>query len=195
MTDFTEDQAAAFKADLIALIPHMRAFARTLCRDATFADDLAQDALAQAWSHRTSYSPGTNLKAWTFMILRNGFYSHTRRSWRTCELDPSVAEATLVSTSNPTATLELNDLRRAMNMLPKDQCEALTLIGAAGLSYEDAAEICGVAIGTMKSRVSRARTRLLEILDAGDLAEDEILPHAAMAEIFRRAERLCQVAA
>jgi RNA polymerase sigma-70 factor (ECF subfamily) len=195
MTDFTEDQAAAFKADLIALIPFMRAFARTLCRDATFADDLAQDALARAWSHRSRYQPGTNLKAWTFMILRNGFYSHTRRSWRTCALDPAVAEATLISTSNPTAALELNDLRRAMNMLPKDQCEALTLIGAAGLSYEDAAEICGVAVGTMKSRVSRARSKLLDILDEGDLTDDEISPHAAMGEILRRADQLCRIAA
>jgi RNA polymerase sigma-70 factor (ECF subfamily) len=89
----------------------------------------------------------------------------------------------------------LNDLRRAMNMLPKDQCEALTLIGAAGLSYEDAAEICGVAVGTMKSRVSRARSKLLDILDEGDLTDDEISPHAAMGEILRRADQLCRIAA
>jgi RNA polymerase sigma-70 factor (ECF subfamily) len=168
----------------------MRAFARTLCRDATFADDLAQDALAKAWSCRTSYAPGTNLKAWTFMILRNGFYSHTRRSWRTTPLDQGVAEATLVAVSNPTGTLELNDLRRAMNMLPKEQCEALTLIGAAGLSYEEAAEVCGVAVGTMKSRVSRARSRLVAILEEGDLVDDDVLPGAAMGALMARAARL-----
>jgi RNA polymerase sigma-70 factor (ECF subfamily) len=190
MIEFTDAQEVAFKADLIALIPHMRAFARTLCRDATFADDLAQDALARAWSCRTSYQPGTNLKAWTFMILRNGFYSHTRRSWRSTSLDQGVAEATLVAISNPTGALELNDLRRAMNMLPKEQCEALTLIGAAGLSYEEAAEICGVAIGTMKSRVSRARSRLAAILEEGGLVDDDVLPGAAMGALMAHAAQL-----
>jgi len=190
MTEFTAAQERDFKAELIALIPYMRAFARTLCRDATFADDLAQDALARAWSCRSSYEPGTNLKAWTFMILRNGFYSHTRRSWRSSQLDQGVAEATLVAVSDPTATLELNDLRRAMTMLPKEQCEALTLIGAAGLSYEEAAEICGVAIGTMKSRVSRARTRLAEILEGGDLVEDGLSPNAAMGALMAHATQL-----
>lgn len=190
MTKFTDVQEDAFKADLIALIPYMRAFARTLCRDATFADDLAQDALARAWSNRSSYEPGTNLKAWTFMILRNGFYSHTRRAWRTAPLEPGVAEATLVAVSNPTAALELNDMRRAMNMLPKEQCEALTLIGAAGLSYEDVAEICGVAIGTIKSRVSRARLRLAAILEEGDLVDDDVQPDAAMGTLMASAARL-----
>lgn len=190
MTEFTDAQADAFKADLVALIPYMRAFARTLCRDAAFADDLAQDALARAWASRSSYQPGTNLKAWTFMILRNGFYSHTRRAWRSSQLDPAVAEATLVAVSNPTGALELNDLRRAMNMLPEEQCEALTLIGAAGLSYEDAAEICGVAVGTMKSRVSRARSRLVAILEEGDLVDDDVRPEAAMGALLAHAAQL-----
>jgi RNA polymerase sigma-70 factor (ECF subfamily) len=193
MTEFTDAQAEAFKADLIALIPYMRAFARTLCRDATFADDLAQDALARAWSNRSSYEPGTNLKAWTFMILRNGFYSHTRRSWRSSQLDPGVAEATLVAVSNPTGAIELNDLRRAMNMLPKEQCEALTLIGAAGLSYEDAAEICGVAVGTVKSRVSRARRALQAILEDGAYQRDGASAGDAMRSILADAERLSTI--
>jgi RNA polymerase sigma-70 factor (ECF subfamily) len=183
-------QAEAFKADLTALIPQMRAFARTLCRDAVFADDLAQDAVMRAWTSRAAYAPGTNLRAWVFMILRNGFLSHKRRSWRSCELDPTVAAETLIAVSSPTSALELNDLRRAMNMLPEEQCEALTLIGAAGLSYDEAAEICGVAVGTIKSRVSRARNRLVEILEAGDLMEDGVQPHAAMAAIFARADTL-----
>lgn len=188
------EQEEAFKAELIALIPNMRAFARSLCRDATFADDLAQDALARAWSSRSSYEPGTNLKAWTFRILRNGFYTQTRRSWRTLDLDPGVAEATLVATSNPTGTLELNELRLAMNMLPKEQCEALTLIGAAGLSYEDTAEICGVAIGTIKSRVSRGRARLVALLAAGELVEDGLRPDAAMGALMIHAAQLQECA-
>jgi len=166
----------------------MRAFARTLCRDATFADDLAQDTLAKAWMARLSFEPGTNLKAWTFMILRNIFYSHKRRSWRSCQLDPEVAEATLVAISNPTAAVELNDLRRGLSMLPTDQREAL--IGAAGLSYDEAAELCAVPAGTIKSRVSRARSRLADILEGGELANDDILPHAAMAAIVAEANAL-----
>lgn len=181
---------ASFKADLIALIPQMRAFARSLCRDATLGEDLAQDALARAWSARTSFEPGTNLKAWTFMIVRNSFLSHARRSWRSQPLDQSVAEATLVAVTNPSGSLELNDLRRAMNMLPADQREALVLIGAAGCSYEEAAEICNAAVGTIKSRVSRARKRLAELMADGDLIDDEVAPQNAMAAIFGQVEGL-----
>jgi RNA polymerase sigma-70 factor (ECF subfamily) len=190
MTVHTAAEEAAFRSDLTGLIPHMRAFARTLCRDPILADDLAQDALARAWASRASYAPGTNLKAWVFMILRNGFFSHKRRSWRACELDPTVAESTLIAVSDPTSALELNDLRRAMAMLPLEQREALTLIGAAGMSYEEAAEICGVAVGTIKSRVSRARSSLVRILDEGDLIDDGLRPEAAMSSIFADVHRL-----
>lgn len=179
-----------FKADLTALIPQMRAFARSLARNVTLAEDVAQDALAKAWASRASFEPGTNLKAWTFMIVRNEFLSHCRRSWRSCSLDQTVAETTLVAVTNPDGSLELDDLRRAMNMLPLDQREALILIGAAGLSYEEAAEICDTAIGTIKSRVSRARTRLAEILAGGEIAEDGIGPRDAMAAIFSQADAL-----
>lgn len=186
----SEAQEIVFKNDLVALIPQLRAFAYSLSRDKAAADDLAQDALAKAWSARGSYEPGTNLKAWTFMILRNAFFSHKRRSWRVCELDPEVAAATLVSVTNPTGSLELDELRRALAMLPPDQSEALIMIGAADLSYEEAAEICGVAIGTVKSRVSRARVKLAEILDEGDLIADLMAPSAAMGAILARAEQL-----
>ena len=109
---------AVFKSDLIPLIPRMRAFARTLCGDATQADDLAQEALAKAWASRASYTPGTNLKAWTFMIVRNQFYSDKRRSWRSSSLDPEVAERTLIAVTNPDGGLELDEMRRALAMLP-----------------------------------------------------------------------------
>ena len=156
-----------FKTELTALIPQMRAFARSLCRDATAADDLAQDALLKAWNNRASFEPGTNMKAWTFMILRNQFYSDKRRSWRSSQLDPEVAERTLEAASNPIASLELDEVRRALACLPDDQREALILIGAGGLSYEEVSEICGCAIGTIKSRVSRARDRLSTIIEDG----------------------------
>ncbi|WP_309642846.1 sigma-70 family RNA polymerase sigma factor, partial [Phenylobacterium sp.] len=157
---------------------------RSLCSDATYADDLAQDALAKALSSQASFTMGTNMKAWVFMILRNQFYSDMRRAWRSQPLDPEVAERTLVSISDPTASLELNELRRAMAMLPDDMREALILIGAGGMSYEEASEITGVAVGTVKSRVSRARDRLALIYAEGDFGDDDLLPSAAMASIM-----------
>jgi RNA polymerase sigma-70 factor (ECF subfamily) len=179
-----------FKTDLIALIPQMRAFARTLCGDRTQAEDLAQDTLLRAWNSRASFQVGTNLKAWTFMILRNQFYSDKRRSWRSTPLDPETAERTLVATTNPIATLELDEVRRALAMLPDDQREALIVIGAGGLSYEEVSDICGVAVGTIKSRVSRARDRLALILTEGSYGKDEFLPSNAMGMIMANLDRL-----
>ena len=183
-----------FKIELTALIPQMRAFARSLCRDATAADDLAQDALLKAWNNRASFEPGTNMKAWTFMILRNQFYSDKRRSWRSSQLDPEVAERTLEAASNPIASLELDEVRRALACLPDDQREALILIGAGGLSYEEVSEICGCAIGTIKSRVSRARDRLAAIIEDGSYGQDDIRPSSAMVTIIAELDGLRQVA-
>ena len=183
-----------FKTELTALIPQMRAFARSLCRDATAADDLAQDALLKAWNNRASFEPGTNMKAWTFMILRNQFYSDKRRSWRSSQLDPEVAERTLEAASNPIASLELDEVRRALACLPDDQREALILIGAGGLSYEEVSEICGCAIGTIKSRVSRARDRLSTIIEDGSYGQDDIRPSSAMVTIIAELDGLRQVA-
>jgi RNA polymerase sigma-70 factor (ECF subfamily) len=182
-----------FEADLIALIPKLRAFGRSLCGSPVEGDDLAQEALAKAWASRASYQPGSNLKAWTFMILRNLFYSDRRRSWRSCQLDQDEAERTLVAVTSPTGRLELDELRRALNMLPAEQREALILVGAAGLTYEEAAEICGCAVGTVKSRVCRARARLAALLDEGVLSWDGQLPDAAMAAIFMQVSA-CQAA-
>ncbi|HEY9236701.1 MULTISPECIES: sigma-70 family RNA polymerase sigma factor [Phenylobacterium] len=194
MTD--QDRADdIFKAELTGLIPQMRAFARSLCRDAVAADDLAQDALLKAWNNRGSYQPGTNMKAWTFMILRNQFYSDKRRSWRSSQLDPEVAERTLEAASNPIASLELDEVRRALACLPDDQREALILIGAGGLSYEEVSEICGCAIGTIKSRVSRARDRLAAIIESGDYGQDDILPSSAMVTIISQLDGLREHAA
>jgi RNA polymerase sigma-70 factor (ECF subfamily) len=180
----------AFEAELINLIPQLRAFGRTLAGSPTHGDDLAQDTLAKALASRSSFNPGTNMKAWTFMILRNLFYSEKRRSWRSTELDPEIAENTLVACDNPTSAIELDELRRAMLMLPDDQREALILIGAAGLSYDEVSVIAGVAIGTIKSRVSRARTRLAEIYAEGRILTDDLPPHAAVAAILSQIEGL-----
>jgi RNA polymerase sigma-70 factor (ECF subfamily) len=173
----------AFRDGLVALIPQMRAFARTLSGRAGLGDDLAQEALIRALSAQHSYTPGTNLKAWVFMILRNQFYSEKRRSWRQSPLTPDM-ERGLAATSNPTATLELDELRRALVLLPDDQREALILIGAGGFSYEEVAEITGCAVGTIKSRVSRGRDRVALIFAEGSFACDGGRPGDAMANIL-----------
>ncbi|MEZ6031355.1 MAG: sigma-70 family RNA polymerase sigma factor [Hyphomonadaceae bacterium] len=187
--------AETFKDELIATIPHLRAFARSLCHDAAQADDLAQEALAKAWKARESFEPGTSIKAWTFMILRNQFYSEKRRSWRSAPLDAEMAENTLVATDNPTAPMELLELRAALNKLPDDQREALILVGAGGMAYEEAARVCGVAVGTIKSRVSRARKALETILDAGSTKRSEeqnIKAEEAFNDILGQADALAE---
>jgi RNA polymerase sigma-70 factor (ECF subfamily) len=181
---------AVFKRDLVALIPHLRAFARTLCGDAAAADDLAQDAVLKAWDARSSFQMGTNMKAWTFMILRNQFYSEKRRSWRQSQLDQEAAERTLVAADDPEAPVALDEMRLAMGMLPSEQREALILVGAGGFAYEEAAEICGCAVGTVKSRVSRARRALQNILERGAYDRDGSPASDAMKSILADAERL-----
>lgn len=192
MTKPTLDDQA-FKTELADLIPHLRAFARSLCGNASAADDLAQEAMLKAWKARASYQAGTNLKAWTFTILRNLFYSEKRRSWRRQQLDPEVAEATLVASDNSSSALDLLALRNALVFLPEDQREALVLVGAGGLSYEETAEICGCAVGTIKSRVSRARKALVEILENNEArfsGDSEISASEAFDDILRQADEL-----
>lgn len=191
MTKPTLDDQA-FKTELAGLIPHLRAFARSLCGNATAADDLAQEAMLKAWKARASYQAGTNLKAWTFTILRNLFYSEKRRSWRRQQLDPEVAEATLVANDDPSSALDLLSLRNGLAVLPEDQREALILVGAGGLSYEETAEICECAVGTIKSRVSRARKALLEVMEGqtGFSGEDQLRASEAFDDIMRQADEL-----
>jgi RNA polymerase sigma-70 factor (ECF subfamily) len=186
----TPGRDEVFKHDLVALIPQLRAFARTLAGDPTAADDLAQDAMMKAWDARASFELGTNMKAWTFMILRNQFYSEKRRSWRQAQLDQDAAERTLVAVDDPSAPISLDELRLGLGMLPAEQREALVLVGAGGFAYEEAAEICGCAVGTVKSRVSRARRALQLILEHGDYDRDGKAASEAMGEILAHAERL-----
>ena len=180
----------AFRDGLIGLIPQLRAFARTLTGDPTAADDLAQDAMMKAWDARESFSLGTNMKAWTFMILRNQFYSEKRRSWRQSQLDQEAAERTLVAADDPSAPVALDELRLGLTMLPPEQREALILVGAGGFAYDEAAAICGCAVGTVKSRVSRARRALHEILQRGQYDRDGKAAGDAMGSILAQAERL-----
>ncbi|HOZ28078.1 MAG TPA: sigma-70 family RNA polymerase sigma factor, partial [Hyphomonadaceae bacterium] len=186
-------EEVTFKKELVAAIPHLRAFARSLCNDPTQADDLAQEALAKAWKARDSFEPGTSIKAWTFMILRNQFYSEKRRSWRTAPLDMEMAENTLLANDNPTVPMELLELRSALGKLPDDQREALILVGAGGMAYEEAAQVCQCAVGTIKSRVSRARRALETLLnEAGSRPshDHDIRADQAFDDILRQASTL-----
>ena len=162
------NSAAVFKNDLLNLIPFLRAFARSLCGSHEGADDLAQETLVKAWQSRDSFIPGTNLKAWLFTILRNQFYSDRRRAWRQVPWDQDAAERIPGSSQEQVWSAELSDLTRALRCLSDEQREALILVGAGGFSYEDAAAICHCAVGTVKSRVARARRALLAILEGED---------------------------
>src|ERR1700759_1543644 len=161
-------EAADFKTELLALIPFLRAFARSLCGNHDSADDLAQETLVKAWQSRASFAPGTNLKAWLFTILRNQFYSDRRRAWRQTPWDQEAAERLPGTSQDQSWSADLSDTARALRQLPDEQREALILVGAGGFSYEDAAAICHCAVGTVKSRVARARKALIAILDGGD---------------------------
>ena len=167
-----------FKAGLIELIPFLRAFARSLCGNPEMADDLAQETLVKAWQAREMFAPGTNLKAWLFTILRNQFYSDRRRAWRQAPWDQDAAERIPGSAGEQTWAAELSDTARALTSLSDEQREALILVGAGGFSYEDAAAICHCAVGTVKSRVARARKTLIAILEG----EDPLPPASQPAE-------------
>jgi RNA polymerase sigma-70 factor (ECF subfamily) len=164
-TEQTKPAGFNFQRDIVSLIPFLRAFAGSLCRHRDEADDLAQEALTKAWRSRDKFEPGTNLKAWLFTILRNEFYSGRRRAWREARLDQGVVERIAAPPNAQGWTVDLCDTAHALHGLPNQQREALILIGAAGFSFQEAAEICGTPVGTIKSRVSRGRAALADALD------------------------------
>jgi RNA polymerase sigma-70 factor (ECF subfamily) len=154
-----------FRQELLSVLPHLRAFARGLSGRSDFADDLVQEAAIKAWTARERYQAGTNMRAWTFAILRNHYLSELRRSRRQTDLDEGVAERMLVMEADQEGPLHLGDMETALQKLAPERREAVLLVGASGFSYEEAAEIAGCPIGTMKSRVARARADLARILD------------------------------
>ncbi|MET0240681.1 MAG: sigma-70 family RNA polymerase sigma factor [Sphingobium sp.] len=158
-----------FKEKLASVIPHLRAFARSLCGDRDKADDLVQDTMLKAWAARDRFEAGTKFKAWTFTILRNHYFSQTRRLRFVGEWDDLVADRLLAAPASQDKMVEMRDLLRALQQLPVAQREALILVGAGGISYEETAEISGVAVGTVKSRVARARAALEAIMEGGIL--------------------------
>ena len=185
---------ASFKQELAAMLPHLRAFGRSLCGNADLADDLVQETMLKAWKARAQYVPGpSSMKSWAFVILRNCFLSQMRRKKFTAEYDELAAERLLVAPDDQDDSLHLADVQRALLMLPVDQREALILIGAGQLSYEEAAAICGCAIGTTKSRVSRGRAALQTILESGEMprrSTDEQPSHEAFRAIMDHVDEL-----
>lgn len=160
-----------FHKALVRITPHLRAFARTLCGSADNADDLAQTSLLKAWAARNSYRAGTNFKAWMFTILRNQFYSEARRARFTGDYDQEMAERTLCTKGGQESSIELADVMRAMETLPANYRDALILVAVGDFAYEEVAEICDVALGTVKSRICRARAMLAAAIEGGQLPD------------------------
>ncbi|MBB4198243.1 RNA polymerase subunit sigma [Rhodoblastus sphagnicola] len=163
MPPFSTCSRAQVKLDLSAHIPRLRAFALSFCGSADQADDLVQETLVRAWSHRDSFIEG-NLSAWLFTILRNVYFSQYRKGKREIPDIDGIHASTLAVAPGQTSHMDMLDFRIALARLPASQREALLLVGAAGHSYIEVAEICGCAVGTIKSRVNRARQALAEML-------------------------------
>lgn len=172
-----------WREEVVSLIPALRAFAWSLSHNGSDADDLVQDTLIKAWSNRDKFERGTNLRAWLFTILRNTYYTHVARRRREVRDETGDYASTLKEDPSQDWTVAMKSLQQALAQLPHEHREALILVGAAGLSYNEAAEICGCALGTIKSRVNRARARLLKLLDAEDAVE--FLSLETMAAIGR----------
>ena len=159
-----------FKEQLAAVIPHLRAFGRSLSGSRDLADDLVQETLLKAWAARLRFQAGTNMRAWTFIILRNLFLSQMRRARFKGEWDDITAAKILAAPASQDRHIELGDMQRALLHLPQPQREALILVGAGGFAYEEAAEICQVAVGTIKSRVARGRVALEALMNDNSLS-------------------------
>ncbi|WP_342076978.1 RNA polymerase sigma factor [Yoonia sp. SS1-5] len=161
------------KDELVTHLPALRAFALSLTRNRATADDMMQDTVLKAWSNMDKFKPGTNMRAWLFTILRNNFYTSRRKLNReVADVDNAFSDQMAVKPDHD-GRLQMMDFKQAFDQLPDEHREALILVGASGFSYDDAAEMCGVATGTMKSRVNRARNKLTELLelDADDALE------------------------
>jgi len=158
------DNEREFREDLLVLLPFLRAFSRTLCGDTALAEDVVQDALCKAWEARESFRPGTNLKAWAFKILRNCYYNHCRRVWRRPPLDEAVAATIEGPPDEQMWAVHLADTIEALDVLSLAQRKALILVTLGGASYSDVATLCNCPVGTVKSRVTRARKYVMSAL-------------------------------
>jgi len=182
-----------FRGELGRVIPHLRAFGRSLSGNRDLADDLVQETLLKAWAARKRFQAGTNMRAWTFIILRNLFLSQMRRARFKGEWDEITASRILAAPASQERHVDLGDLQRALLHLPQPQREALILVGAGGFAYEEAAEICGCAVGTIKSRVARGRVALEQLMTGGKLparSTSETKPEDALVTIMSAVDDL-----
>lgn len=186
------NDTAGFEADLADLMPFLRVFARSLSGRQELAEDLAQETLAKAWQSRRTFTPGTNLKAWLFTILRNEFYSYLRRAWRQTPLDAAFSNSIAAPPGEQRWAVELSDMACAMTELPEAQRDALILIGVGGFTYDEVAVLTKTAVGTVKSRVGRGRQSLRKILDTHKSLPVQSRPASgnAMNEILAQLNRL-----
>jgi RNA polymerase sigma-70 factor (ECF subfamily) len=166
----------SFKDELIAEISNLRAFAISVSGSVSLADDLVQETLLRAWSKSDKFQPGTSLRAWLFTILRNIYYSNYRKRAREVQDSDGAYARRLIVSGDQESHLDLEDFRKALTQLPTEQREVLILVGANGLSYEETATICDVEIGTIKSRLSRARSKLVELLALDNSRESQAEP-------------------
>ncbi|GFE66115.1 RNA polymerase sigma factor [Litoreibacter roseus] len=169
--------------EMLDHLPALRAFAMSLTRNSSTADDMVQDTVVKAWSNINKFQPGTNMRAWLFTILRNTYYSSRRKLNREVADVDGVFTETLSEKPAHDGHLHMQDFKTAFAKLPDEQREALILVGASGFSYEDAAEMCGVAIGTIKSRANRGRAKLTELMGLGEGESMELTDSATMAVV------------
>ncbi|GGB13655.1 RNA polymerase sigma factor [Allosediminivita pacifica] len=172
--------------EFVQHLPALRAFALSLTRNGALADDMVQDTLVKAWTKIHTFEPGTNMRAWLFTILRNTYYSNRRRAGREVADVDGIMTDSLSEKPAHDGRLQLADFRQAFEQLNVEQREALMLVGAQGFSYEEAAATCGVAVGTIKSRVNRARSRLIELMRLEENEALELTDSATMAVVASR---------
>lgn len=187
MTDTTAPKGDP-RAELVNHLPALRAFALSLTRESASADDLVQDTIVKAWTNIDKFQAGTNLRAWLFTILRNTFYSARRKTRREVSDTDGIHAARQATRPEHDGRLALNDFRNAFAQLPDEQREALILVGASGFSYEEAAGMTGVAVGTVKSRANRGRRRLAELLHLDEGEELDMTDRATLAVMANSAQ-------
>jgi RNA polymerase sigma-70 factor (ECF subfamily) len=164
-------QTKEFRESLIREMKDLRAFAVSLSGSFHQADDLLQETLLKAWSNAGSFIPGTNMRAWLVTILRNTYYSQYRKRGREVPDTDGVYSSRLATPPNQESSVDMSDFQNALQKLAPEHRDVLLMVGASGLSYEEAAEICGVAVGTIKSRLNRARGKLADLLGIKDTSD------------------------
>jgi len=182
-SDYEKDGMPDEMEELVTHLSALRAFALSLTRNSATADDMMQDTVLKAWTNMDKFQPGTNMRAWLFTILRNNYYSSRRKLNREVADVDNVFSDTLSVKPDHDGRLQMMDFKQAFEQLADEHREALILVGASGFSYDDAAEMCGVATGTMKSRVNRARAKLVEMLKLDGDDKLELTDAATMSVV------------